>query len=67
VRSSLDSSSSSPPPRICDPLSFGRLGLDADRRIAIDLLRELTLDDEELRDEARAVFGIELGDSPAKP
>jgi RNA polymerase sigma factor (sigma-70 family) len=42
---------------VTNRLSYARRAF---RRIALDLLREITASDEELRDEALAVFGIEL-------
>lgn len=42
---------------VTNRLSYARRAF---RRIALDFLRELTASDEELREEARAVFGIEL-------
>jgi hypothetical protein len=32
------------------------------RRVALDILRELTVDDDEFAAEARAVFGIDVGE-----
>jgi RNA polymerase sigma factor (sigma-70 family) len=42
---------------VTNRLSYARRSF---RRIALDLLREITASEEELRDEARAVFGISL-------